>query len=409
MIRLAAVISHPIQHFAPLFRELAAHPALDVRVFHCCDWGVNSYTDPGFGETFSWDVDLLSGYASEFLPIRRRPRTMSFLEVDNPDVASRLAAFEPDAIWLHGYGHRTIWRAAAWGHGRARLIHFGDSELVHARSRVREWIKGPLLRRHFGRCDAFITIGDSNEAYYERYGVPKDKMFRGAYPIDLGRFRRTVRATGRPSRSEIREKYGLAPSAVVAVLAGKLESRKRPLDFIDALAQLRREQVSIQGLVIGSGPLREAVERRIEELGLTESVRLSGFVNQSEMPLVLEAGDVLVSTSEVDPHPLVVSEGLAVGLPVVASHRVGCIGPTDSARPGVNALVYSCGDVAGLSAALRRLALEPMLYARMSRASLALAATQDASVTAAAVVRALGIEDQVRTPREDMSAESMSP
>jgi len=393
-VRLAAVISHPIQHFSPLFRALAANPGLELRVLYCCDWGVADYRDPGFGTTFKWDVDLLSGYESVMLPIRRRPRTMSFLEIDNPGVTDALDAFRPDAIWLHGYSHRTIWRAAAWARGRARLLHFGDSELVHRRAAWRERLKAPILARHFARCDAFITIGDANEAYYERYGVPRSKMFRGAYPIDLARFRAAVAAPGRPSRAELRFRYGLSPSSFVAVLAGKLEARKRPLDFVDAIAHARAGGTPVQGLLVGDGPLRAEVDARIAARSLAGHVAVTGFVNQSEIPLVLEAGDVLVTASEMDPHPLVVSEGLAVGLPVVASDRVGCLGPTDSARPDVNALVFPCGDVPALASQLSRLVADPALLERLRLASRELAPTQDASVTASAVAKALGIADR---------------
>ena len=72
--RFAAVVSHPIQHFAPMFRNLAQVPGFDVKVFYCCDWGVHEYHDPGFGKTIEWDVPLLDGYTYEFLPIARRPR-----------------------------------------------------------------------------------------------------------------------------------------------------------------------------------------------------------------------------------------------------------------------------------------------------------------------------------------------
>jgi glycosyltransferase involved in cell wall biosynthesis len=396
------VISHPIQHFSPLFRRLAADGRIALEVFYCCDWGAVEYRDPGFGTSFRWDVDLMSGYDSTFLPIRARPRRLGFFEVDNPAIGKALDRFAPDAIWLHGYSHRTIWRAARWARTRSprpvRLLHFGDSELVHPRSRWRETLKAPVLRRHFARCDAFITIGDNNEAYYAKYGVPREKMFRGAYPIDLHRFRSTVEDPARPDRAAVRAGYGLRSGAVTAVLAGKLEQRKRPLDFVEAIAIARRD-ADVQGLIVGDGVLRSRIEQRIRELRIENQVVVTGFVNQAAMPLALEAGDILVTASDMDPHPLVVSEGLAVGLPVIASDHVGCLGPTDSARPGVNALVYRCGDPLDLAKAIRSLALDPALRQRMSRNSLELAPSQDAAVAAEAVARALGLESMERERR----------
>ncbi|KAA0253142.1 MAG: glycosyltransferase family 1 protein [Acidobacteria bacterium] len=397
------VISHPIQHYAPLFRTLAGVPGLEVRVFYCCDWGVKPYHDSGFGQTFAWDVDLLSGYDSVFLPIRRRPRSAGFLDMDNPSVGRYLDEFNPHALWLHGYSQRTIWRAARWASGRAALLHFGDSELLHDRGVVRRALKRAILRWHFGRCDAFVTIGDNNEAYYRHYGVPPEKMFRGACPVDVQRFR--AGAGERPaSRRSIRERFQLPPDALVALQVGKLEPRKRPFDLVEAVGALAADAVPVAGLLVGDGPLRGAVETRIRERGLEGRMRVSGFVNQREMPSLLAGGDILVVASDFDPHPLVVTEAMAVGLPIVASDRIGCVGETDSAQPGRNTAVFSCGDVVGLTAALRRLTDDPGERERLGRSSELLADTQDLPVAAEAVLRALRAVADRRTDIWDVDA-----
>jgi glycosyltransferase involved in cell wall biosynthesis len=387
--RLAVVISHPTQHHAPFFRKLSETPGLQLRVFHCCDWGVERYLDPGFGVELAWDVDLLSGYESEVLPIARRPRKLGFLDVDNPAVGSRLSAFMPHAVWLHGYGQRTIWRAAWWARGRAGLIHFGDSELLHERSALKELVRRPVLRWHFGRVDAFVTIGDNNEAYYRAYGVPDKRMFRGAYPVDVSRFVKALDEVDRPPRGAVLARFGLEPEGVVTAMLGKLEARKRPLDLVEAVAVARRRGARVAALLIGDGPLRQAVLERAAALGVSGAVRVTGFVNQKELPWVLGAADVLVTASDFDPHPLAVTEGMAVGLVVVASDRVGCVGPTDAARPGRNALVFRCGDVADLASKLSLLEGDPSLLARMAAESTELAWTQDLRATVRGTLAAI--------------------
>ena len=118
-LRLAVVISHPIQHFAPLFRELARVSGLEVRVFYCCDWGVRDYVDVGFNQVVTWDVPLLEGYDHQFLPIRRRPTELTYWQVDNPAIEDRLDDYQPHAIWVHGYSHRTCHRAVHWARGKS--------------------------------------------------------------------------------------------------------------------------------------------------------------------------------------------------------------------------------------------------------------------------------------------------
>ena len=89
--------------------------------------------------------------------------------------------------------------------------------------------------------------------------------------------------------------------------------------------------------------------------------------------------------SEHDPHPLVVTEGGSFGLPVIVSDRVGCIGPHDTARPGINAVVYPLGDVEGFADAIISLAKDAPLRERLGQGSLAISATQDVSVAADAL------------------------
>src|SRR5687767_6016735 len=70
--RVAVINTHPIQHFAPLWAEIARQGEVALKVLFCSDWGVKEYRDPGFDRTFRWDVELLSGYDYEILPIKKR-------------------------------------------------------------------------------------------------------------------------------------------------------------------------------------------------------------------------------------------------------------------------------------------------------------------------------------------------
>ena len=49
-IRLAYLVTHPIQYQAPLLRRIAAEPGIDLTVFFCSDFSLKSYLDPCFGK-----------------------------------------------------------------------------------------------------------------------------------------------------------------------------------------------------------------------------------------------------------------------------------------------------------------------------------------------------------------------
>jgi glycosyltransferase involved in cell wall biosynthesis len=244
-------------------------------------------------------------------------------------------------------------------------------------------LKRAILTRFYRNCDAFITIGDNNEAYYRHYGVPEERLFRGAYPIDVGRFCQTLQDPD--GRVAMRRGYDFSADDFVVVALGKLERRKRPRDLIEALSILGRD-ANIRALFVGDGSEREAILQLARRRGVENRIRITGFINQRDIPRVLQAGDLLAVMSECDPHPLAVTEGLAVGYPVVVSDRVGCVGPTDTARPGVNAIVYPTGDVLQLARAISQVSGNEALRRTMAEASRAIVWTQDVSVAVRAVL-----------------------
>ena len=74
--RVAIVGSHPIQHFCPFYRALAADKRVEAKVFFASMAGAVPYVDCGYGKAIRWDGDLTAGFTHEFLPgaVRRSHR-----------------------------------------------------------------------------------------------------------------------------------------------------------------------------------------------------------------------------------------------------------------------------------------------------------------------------------------------
>lgn len=375
-IRLAIIVSHPIPHFAPWHRELARIPDIDLKVFFCCDLGLNLYVDPQFKAEFKWDIPLIEGYAHEFLPIAQRPKRIGFFDLDNASVASALDRFDPDIVKVFGYAYRTNWRVARWARQHRRpLMLYSDSNAQKITSWWKRPIKDKVVRQFYWYVDGALFVGDNNYAYHQRYGVSADRLFPGVLPVDRATLLKTVPDQA-ASRKEVRDSLGIPHNAFVVLFCGKYIARKRPADLVRAARELARKGLPVWALLVGEGVERPAVENLCKSAGIG-NVSLTGFVNQSMIPRYFEAADLLAVTSEADPHPLVVSEAACFGLPVVISDRVGCIGPNDSAQSGRNAIVYPCGDVVRLSRAIERLCRDRELHRQMSQHSLRVGESQD--------------------------------
>src|SRR5262249_41762966 len=185
MLRVAVVSTHPTQHFSPLFKAIAESRKAQLRVFYCSDLGAREYYDVGFDKRFQWDVDLLSGYEWELLPIHRRPQKLGFCETNNPTVGEALADFSPDLLLLFGYSHVTTWRALLWARlNGVRVLVFCDWELKHASAFWRRAVKGLVVVFFFSLVDGGLPIGDCNAEYFRHYGVPDDRLYWSAYPVD---------------------------------------------------------------------------------------------------------------------------------------------------------------------------------------------------------------------------------
>lgn len=380
-LRLAIVVSHPIQHFSPWHRELAKIPGIRSRTLFCCDWGVHEYRDPGFERLVSWDLPLLEGYEHLFLPIRKRPTRLSFWTVDNPAVGSYLAEFRPDAVQVFGYTYRTMWRVRHWCrlHG-IPLILCSDSSATYEPVGPKRWVKRAIVGRFYDGVDAAFCVGDNNRNYHLGFGLPTDRVFPGVIPVDAQRLRKDV-GVASTARQEVRAELGIAKESFVVLFSGKFIERKRPLDLIRAGQHLSRRGRTVTSVFIGDGPLLDQMTQLANQAG-QGTVRIAGFVNQSAIARYYAASDVLVVPSSFDPHPLVVTEAGVLGLPTIASDRVGCIGPTDSLRPNYNALIYPCGESEALAKRIETIFMDAKLRARMSMEATTIAEKQDATVAA---------------------------
>lgn len=345
-MKLAALITHPVQYYTPLFRELARRADLTVFFGHsasCAD-----HEESGFGVRFDWDIDLLSGYKHVFLDnVAARPSLNTFAGVDTPSIGPALRRGGFDALLLTGWYRKTHLQAlaAAKRSGLPVLVR-GDSHLDTPRSYLKTFVKRATFRPFLQLFDAALYVGERNRAYLRHYGYPEGRLFHSPHCVDNAWF--AARAT-EAARAEIRSRFGIESKARVVLFAGKLVPFKRPLDIVAAVGRLRRAGVAVEMLVAGAGELESA----LREAATVEDAKVHtlGFCNQTEMPKAYAACDVLALPSDGrETWGLVVNETLACGRPVIVSDAVGCA--PDLAEDGVAGRVFRSGDVDDLAAKL---------------------------------------------------------
>lgn len=360
------MVSHPIQYFAPLYRELTQRPEVDLTVFFCSDATAGTYHDPGFERPVRWDRPLLEGYRWRVLPSARgAPATDRFVARPNLDVVREIASGRYDVLWVHGYMHATTWLAVAAARARGMTVLLRDEQtLLKRRPWHRRAIKEPLLRALFGLCSG-LYIGEENRRYLRRYGMPERRLFFAPYAVDNAFFRQRARQLAR-RRDALRRSFGISDDAPVVLFAGRFVEKKQPLRLLETFARVRRAR-SCWLLMAGDGPLRPAAEALASRLGVP-GVRFTGFLNQTELPSAYAAADVFVLPSSHDETwGLVVNEAMNFGLPVVVTDQVGCA--RDLVYEGENGFVVPHHDTDALARAIDALVADAALRARFGRKS----------------------------------------
>jgi glycosyltransferase involved in cell wall biosynthesis len=133
--------------------------------------------------------------------------------------------------------------------------------------------------------------------------------------------------------------------------------------------------------LFGEDEIEPGLRALAAELGIAERVEMLG--HRDDVPEVMAGLDILVHASVIpEPFGMVVGEGMALGLPVVAADAAG---PSEIIDHGVNGLLYRMGDPAALAAVLRQLAEDEDLRRSLGEAGRVRSADFSPAVVAAAV------------------------
>jgi 1,2-diacylglycerol 3-alpha-glucosyltransferase len=239
---------------------------------------------------------------------------------------------DPQAVVITGYYFSAMRAAARWAQRRGRAsIFMGDSQWADRRRiALREWAKGWWVRRHY---DAAFAAGTRTVEYLMRMDFPRERIWTGYDVVDNQAFAAGA-AMARAAAGALRNRLGLPERYFLFV--GRFAPEKNLARLLDAYAGYRQTTgQSAWGLVlVGSGPQEMELRARAKELS---GVVFAGFQQKDTLLPYFGLASCLVLPSISEPWGLVVNEAMAAGLPVLVSHRCGCV--PELVQPGVNGYV----------------------------------------------------------------------
>jgi glycosyltransferase involved in cell wall biosynthesis len=384
-IRLAVIVSHPIQYYVPIYRWLAKQDDIEVKVFFTWHEGASEEFDRGFKKPFKWDIPLTQDYNFELAPnVSREPGTHHFKGLQNPDLVSRVEAWRPDAVHLTGYAYASHMKAL-WTLSRRGIpvLFRGDSHLLDGKGGPKWLLKKALLSWIFRRPAGFLYVGKANREYYEEFGVPERKLFYCPHAVEVQRFA-SPHDVWEQEAAAWRMELGIEDGRIVLLFAGKFEDKKRPVQLMRAVKEYADPNVML--VMVGDGGLGEEVRRLADSA--PSRFRVLPFQNQQRMPSVYRLGNLLALPSAyAETWGLAVNEAMACGRPAFVSDKVGCA--ADLIKVGATGSIFRADDWGDFGEKLAGLLSEREELRAMGARAQAAAHLFDIPATAEALTRAV--------------------
>ncbi|HEY4324133.1 MAG TPA: glycosyltransferase family 4 protein [Mucilaginibacter sp.] len=347
MKKLAIVTTHPIQYYAPVFQLLHQRKRIAVKVFYT--WGETSIKkfDPGFNKKIEWDIPLLEGYPYEWVKnTAKDPGTHHFNGINNPEIGSQIAEWQPDAILIYGWGFRGHLKTMRYFKNKIPVLFRGDSTLLDEKKGVKTLLRYAYLNRIYSYVDYALYVGTNSKAYFKKHGLKENQLRFAPHAIDNDRFG----ADRKLEANELRHRLGIDEDGVVVLFTGKFEEKKAPVLLLDAFLAMKRPNAHL--LFVGNGSLETQLKLKAQE---HSNIHFLPFQNQSQMPVVYQACDIfcIPSKGPNETWGLAINEAMACGNAILSSDKVGAA--VDLIKSDRNGFIFKSGDLPDLIIKLNRL------------------------------------------------------
>lgn len=262
----------------------------------------------------------------------------------------------------------------------AKLIRAEQPDIVHLHSRRGADVWGGVAARMTGTPCVLSRRVDNPEARWQvalKYrlyqhvitiseGIRQVLLSEGLAPRRVSCVRSAVDAApylATVERSAFLREFGLPANAMVVGMVAQLIARKGHRYLIEAVDTLRADYPDLRVLLFGKGALQTELEATIAQRGLSGIIRLAGF--RADLPQWLGGLDILAHPAEMEGLGVSLLQASAAAVPIITS-RAG--GLPEAVADGVSGLLTAPGDVAALTAALRRLLDDAGLRQRLGAA-----------------------------------------
>jgi glycosyltransferase involved in cell wall biosynthesis len=277
-------------------------------------------------------VTMVPGFAREIRPGADR-QVYGFLK-------QQLRTLAPFIVHTHSSKAGFLGRLAAHACAVPRIIHTPHVFPFQWTTGLKRSFYLSLERFAAGRCHSIVCVGKGQrEDAVQRGGAPPEKLILIRNGVAL------PAPTTPGQRASLRVGLELPADVPTVGMVARLAPQKGVFTFLEAAARVQRQLPQAVFVLIGDGPLAAQVHARAAELHLgPPRFRLAGHLENAEK--YYPAFDLLALTSHYEGLPYVLLEGMACGVPVVATD---VLGSREVVIDGNSGLLTRPGDPADLA------------------------------------------------------------
>jgi glycosyltransferase involved in cell wall biosynthesis len=169
------------------------------------------------------------------------------------------------------------------------------------------------------QADKIIAVSNATKEYVISLGAKPKKIKVLHNGVDLNRFKPLPNV-----KENMRKKLGIPKDAKVVLTVRRLVYKNGVDTLIDAANIAVKKRQNLVFVIAGKGPDLVSIQGQIEQLGLENNLKLTGFVDGKDLHLYYNVADMFVLPSKSgEGLPLVALEAMACGLPVIATNVGG--------------------------------------------------------------------------------------
>lgn len=344
----------------PLLNRLARLPAVRIRALlgeeseRFREWRVSLD-----GSDFEWEL-----FPTFVVPVRTKLADQTGLYF-SPRLWKHLLQIRYDLVVAFGWTMPNSVMALSIRRAQRLPIVLWETSIPHPPG-IWKKLMMPGVRRYFRSFDGCLASGSLCAEYMVSNGAAREHVVLLPQAID-NEFFRARAESAHSGREDLKRALGLADRNVI-LYVGQFTERKGVFPLLDAFQRVAAKDARAGLLLVGNGPLKNALIARRDALGLTDRIVITDFVQKPELPRYYAAADLFVLPSYYDTYGVVVNEAMACGLPVVTTDRVGAA--HDLVQQGVNGMIVPAGDADALAQALERILQDESLRRAMGKCSL---------------------------------------